>query len=78
MTMIADIAIFQCDHCGKYAACRDDASWTQFEADWHEGVTRHYCPACRIIPDIAAAILSDDVRFKQAIKEFSNAQRTAF
>lgn len=67
MAVIANIAVYECDHCKAVVVCTDAASWDAFETDWHETILHHFCPVCRHMPEVSAIAARDLEALKESI-----------
>lgn len=69
--ILGTITIFQCDGAGcETTKVVPVELEPQFEAEWHAGLTRHFCPTCRNHVRNQAAIVDDDNaadRFRQEV-----------
>lgn len=77
MTMLADIAVFECDKCRAVHVCKDKNSWEDFEKDWSESILHHFCPTCRHLPEISAILSRDREAIMEALARQEDAAPVA-
>lgn len=70
MSCLASITVHGCDGdgCTALAVLQTEAEWEAFEATWFDGLSRHFCPACKTKVVNAASIAAEE-NFIAALKE---------
>lgn len=62
MSCLASITVHGCDGdgCTVLVVLQTEAEWEAFEATWFDGLSRHFCPACKAKAVNAASITAEE------------------
>lgn len=67
--IIASVTIYQCDHCEKTFAVKNDADFETFSQTWESSLFSDFCPDCKNKPEAVEQTKEDYERILQVAGE---------